>query len=544
MHLFTNSLLFRAGGSLLTWSTNAARHSLTARALRGATRTLGRVFASSVVFGTGSISSVPLPADDLPRSVRMISRPHKWLRGTLADGGIARLQRRWEIWTTNSAFGSGGWVRLSGAALLGMACGRIVLMGLDRVTSTTAFPVVLALIGLIALVWGPRLVPAFQSSLTFRRFFAPAVAGVAKAERTHSDGHDRWMVGAGTTVCAASGLLAGLAGKSGPYWLMAIVLMLFVALLMLRRPEAVLLVAAAFPWVDWLARKTLGGVGAAWDEGLLLVALLLVVWGAVVTGRLRLRTVPITLPVLFALAAAVGSVVVNGVPRDVGVFALRVAFEPILFFFAGFLLFTTVRWVRWVVGLFQVSTVGLALHGLYQYAARIPTPTRWVDVTETDIVTRAFSIIGNPNGLGAVLAIGCLVAIALLLCPALSKASRWMLGFGLVVQLGGLAVTFSRGAWVALVCGLVALLVLAYRKYLAPAALLVVVGVFAAPGAKPRSMDGHTGGQPLLIRSPRTPGLAWGWAHSEDPQQIGSNIGRSGWITTICRWAPKAASCC
>ena len=124
---------------------------------------------------------------------------------------------------------------------------------------------------------------------------------MAKAERTRSDASTTvgWWARA-LTVCAASGLLAVWQAGRAPMWLVGIALVLFVALLLLRRPEAVLLGAAAFPWLDWLARQTLGGVGAAWDEGLLLVALLLVVWGAVVTGRLRLRTVPITLPVLFA----------------------------------------------------------------------------------------------------------------------------------------------------------------------------------------------------------------------------------------------------
>ena len=140
----------------------------------------------------------------------------------------------------------------------------------------------------------------------------------------------------------------------------------------------------------------------------------------------------------------------SGVPGDVGVFALRVVFEPILFYFVGFLLFTTVRWVRWDRGLFQASTVGLAVHGLYQYAARVPTPTRWVDATETEhcdprvLDHRQSQRPGRraghrlPGSDRSAALSGSQQDIAV-------DAGR----SAVVIQLGGLAVTFSRGAWVA-----------------------------------------------------------------------------------------------
>jgi O-antigen ligase len=49
------------------------------------------------------------------------------------------------------------------------------------------------------------------------------------------------------------------------------------------------------------------------------------------------------------------------------------------------------------------------------------------------------------------------------------------------VQLAGLAVTFSRGAWLGLVVGLLAMAVLAYRRYLAALFGLGVIAWFAAP---------------------------------------------------------------
>ena len=43
--------------------------------------------------------------------------------------------------------------------------------------------------------------------------------------------------------------------------------------------------------------------------------------------------------------------------------------------------------------------------------------------------------------------------------------------------------TFSRGAWIGLGAGVVALLIMAYRRYLAPLAAAAVVGWFVVPGA-------------------------------------------------------------
>ena len=88
--------------------------------------------------------------------------------------------------------------------------------------------------------------------------------------------------------------------------------------LILWRPEVMLLAVAAFPWVDWVARRSLGGLGAAWDDAFLLLFLLLLL-GCLIARRWELLwTVPITLPVMLGLVAAVGSVVVRHVPSDVG----------------------------------------------------------------------------------------------------------------------------------------------------------------------------------------------------------------------------------
>ncbi len=197
--------------------------------------------------------------------------------------------------------------------------------------------------------------------------------------------------------------------------------------------------------------------------------------------RGELWTVPITLPILPALAAAIGSVVVKDVPGDVALFALRVLFQPLLFYYLGFLFPKNRRWLQGAMAVFIGASVALALHGLYQFASHAPMPASWIDVRETGIGTRAYSIVQNPNGLGAFLLLGTIVSLSLALGRGLPGIRRAWAGAACLIQLAGVAVTFSRGAWIGLAAGILALLIVAYRRYLAPVVAAAVVAWFVMP---------------------------------------------------------------
>jgi O-antigen ligase len=289
-------------------------------------------------------------------------------------------------------------------------------------------------------------------------------------------------------LALVAGFAGGFSGDRDSLLLVAVAALIIIAALVLHRPEVFLLVGAVFPWVDWAARHSLGGLGAAWDDGFLLLSVVLLIWAVLFLRRAELWTVPILLPLLLAVAAAIGSVVVNGVPGEVGIFALRVLFQPLLFYFLGFLFPKNRRWVQWTVGLFVLSGVLLALHGVYQYLTHAPMPASWVDVHEGDIATRAYSIIENPNGLGAVLLMGTLVSMSLALRSGLRPLQRWTMAAACVVQLAGTAVTFSRGAWLGLAAGMVALFIMSYRRCLVPLVALGVVGWFAMPATFTRRL--------------------------------------------------------
>jgi putative inorganic carbon (HCO3(-)) transporter len=170
------------------------------------------------------------------------------------------------------------------------------------------------------------------------------------------------------------------------------------------------------------------------------------------------------------------------VPGDVAFFALRVLFQPLLFYILGFLFPKSRRLVQWVVAVFLLAGLALALHGLYQYATNAPMPAHWVDLREVGVIsTRAYSIIGNPNGLGAFLLLGSLVSLNLALTRGLGRVRRVTMAVVCGAHVAGVAVTFSRGAWLGLVAGLLALIIMAHRRYLAPLAAAGVLAWFVIP---------------------------------------------------------------
>jgi len=138
--------------------------------------------------------------------------------------------------------------------------------------------------------------------------------------------------------------------------------------------------------------------------------------------------------------------------------------------------------VQWVVAAFLLAGLALALHGLFQYATNAPMPTRWIDQREVgSISTRAYSIIGNPNGLAAFLVLGSLLSLSLALTRGLPRLQRAAMAIVCVVHVAGVAVTFGRGAWLGLGAGLVALLILAHRRYFVALVAAGVLGWFVIP---------------------------------------------------------------
>ncbi len=290
------------------------------------------------------------------------------------------------------------------------------------------------------------------------------------------------VVWVGVALALAAGLVIGLTPGTDAVALVALLGALVVLVLVFWRPELMLLAVAAFPWIDWVARNSLGGLGPAWDDALLLLSVILIAWAVLILPRrAELWTVPILLPALLAFAAGIGSVVVRDVPQDVAVFALRVLLQPLLFYLIGFLLPKTRRWVQWTLAVFLLSSVALALaralpvrhRGSHagQLGGRARDRHRHSGLLRHREPQRSGSLPPHRDSH--------LVESGSRSPPA--PDPRWAMALVCLIQLGGVAVTFSRGAWLGLGAGVFALFILAYRRYLAPLVTAGVLVWFVAP---------------------------------------------------------------
>ncbi|GAB4246087.1 MAG: hypothetical protein Kow00122_03070 [Thermoleophilia bacterium] len=391
----------------------------------------------------------------LPACRRLgLGRPGRMARGFFEAAGSSR-------------FSACGWLAPLGAGIAGFAAARAPdAAGVPGVVWLLLFAA-----GVIVSAAGSAL-PAYAGRSLTASLLGLAGAGSEGARK------DLGVTGAAAVVLAGGlGFVSGLVAFSDLVFLVVLGGALVFVPAVLGRSELLLAALAAFPWIDWLARRSLGALGGVWDELLILGCLAAIAFSALVLRRSRLLTVPVTVPLLLAFAVGLASVVVNDVPREVALFGLRVTFQPLLFFYVGYLLPRDRRWLKVTVAVFLAASLLMAIHGLYQYATGAPMPASWVDAREAgSITTRAYSIVENPNGLGAFLLIGSLLAAGLALA---SPARRLGLGFAAVslVLAAGVGVTFSRGAWLGLVFGILVMAALAYRRLLAA----LVAGGLVAP---------------------------------------------------------------
>jgi hypothetical protein len=488
------TLLARSLGSVAAaWSV-----SWTGRLFGRVGHFLVMILSGSMLLSLNSGRSRPLEAASGSPVASAVAGVYRGARRFFSTSFLGRWSRAALAAVPLSTFAGYRWLRVLGAAVFGLGLGQGIdaLLLSERVTGfRTASDALLAgsvlLLGLLLAWRGEELARHPSSFLVFLGSFWRSLAGGEPLTVEHSASLRRLspslprslLVLVASLLAALIGLLGGLASLQAALALGLLAGAVLAVGVLLVRPEALLVVLAAFPWIDWAARRSLGGLGAAWDELLLMGSFALLLFGALFTGKVRLRTVPIALPLAVAVAAAVGSVVLTDVPSEIGLYALRITFQPLLFFFLGYLLPRDRRWVGRAVLTFLISSVLLALHGLYQYATKAPMPKKWVDVQETGaIATRAYSIIENPNGLGAFLLLGTLLAVSLALAPLPRRQRLAMAGVALVLA-AGIAVTFSRGAWVALIVAGFALAALAYRRLFGVLAALALTAPILAPAA-------------------------------------------------------------
>ena len=138
--------------------------------------------------------------------------------------------------------------------------------------------------------------------------------------------------------------------------------------------------------------------------------------------------------------------------------------------------------------LFVLSSFAVSLYGIIQNYTLDATTQSWVDPSMfSDITTRVYSTLANPNVLGQFLILTVPVTFACIIYILKQKGKKsTLLGYMAfaLVSVICLAFTWSRSAWVGVVMAVVILLCLNDKRWIA----LCIAGIFVLPLVLPESI--------------------------------------------------------
>jgi O-antigen ligase len=187
--------------------------------------------------------------------------------------------------------------------------------------------------------------------------------------------------------------------------------------------------------------------------------------------RLELKITGMMIPVaLFTILAAVAAVF--SVMRSESLNSLQLFIVYFILFYSSSVLFKEKKIFRTSVLLFVVSSLIVALYGIYQYFIKIPTANAWVDISQFPELTRVYSTMENPNVLAEYLVFAIPIVLALLTSSKRNLGKAFYLATLLVLTVC-LVMTSSRGGWLGLVLSVVVYAALKEKK------LFIVILVIA-----------------------------------------------------------------
>lgn len=207
---------------------------------------------------------------------------------------------------------------------------------------------------------------------------------------------------------------------------------------------------AAFPIVDYfLGIYPWGIIGHEWDKILFILFAFYAMRSYMVHGR---KTVyPTYRYIIFLAVLGLGYIVM-----DVGYLTVAVAGYQVDFMYM--LLALTLPYVvakEDIVPLLKfVVLTGflMGIHGVYEYVIKAPVPAQWIPIGQHER-TRVYSLFGSPNIFGSYAAFITPLAISFAVYEK-ERAQRIFYALAALITTATTVFTFTRGAWVGLVVGI------------------------------------------------------------------------------------------
>lgn len=235
------------------------------------------------------------------------------------------------------------------------------------------------------------------------------------------------------------------------------------AILILRNFERAVYLVGIYPILYFIAIKTdIGSLASTWDE--LLIIFCVGVWfyrWLVDRKDFNFAWSPVDFSLIVFFVVCIALYVIASFDQ-VGFDGLRAVIEYMFFFFIVIKLLRSEAAARNLIKIMILTGVLMSVHGIYQYFAKVPTPSYWTDKAEVTSGIRAFSIVGSPNVLGCLLAMLIPLAVSLIFSE---KNAFQKLIYMAASGLMGICLLFtgSRSSWVAVGLALIIYSILSKR---------------------------------------------------------------------------------
>ncbi|ARU60504.1 hypothetical protein CBW65_05005 [Tumebacillus avium] len=267
-----------------------------------------------------------------------------------------------------------------------------------------------------------------------------------------------------------------------------------------------LLILSFFSIINYMLRELFGDIPLigslipAWKEGLIFLLYLMFYLKSKAEGRIDWKGSRLHWLILFTFIATLLSAASNWIIKPyvldisptyhwvqvtatlpIVIDGLRTLLEATLYFLVLNALIDDEDTIKDMIHGMIVAATLVAAFGIFQKLAGWETPPSWTySEVEKGIKIRVFSSIGNPNALGGFMVLITPIAIALTLW-AKNWGQRILYGGASLIMLYCLILTYSRGAWLGFLAGMVIYTIITRNKWLALAgiAVLAAAAIFA-----------------------------------------------------------------
>jgi len=208
-------------------------------------------------------------------------------------------------------------------------------------------------------------------------------------------------------------------------------------------------ISLLFPWIDFIFKHKLRiyPISSIWDDAFLVIVWILVIFRLGKIKERRSLLVPfLAFTTIFFISAGI-----NHVPLWVLQDNIRRTLIP--FGVALLLASSETLQASEIILPMLISTVPMAVMGIYQFIMKVPIPPQWVDSTvDMGISTRAFAIFVSPNILASFMerAEGILVGLII----GGDRKQRYLWAALLAIHLTCHMMTLSRASLAALILSL------------------------------------------------------------------------------------------